>query len=399
MKLAIVARRVFPEGGLTLSAFRLAAALGEAGHKAEVIYDAGRPPADLAAYGRRVPFVEGPGSSSPRLAAALEAAGAEAVLVDSGQIADLRAAAAVAPTAIHANMHDAICPDRSRYWARAKQPCRVRAGWRCAVLRPVLGCSGMHRALDPRPIVAQREMLDLLRDGGLGVVCVSTDQAELYARHGVAAERIAVLPNLGIRADVDSLRDAVQQTPDGWRGATAFFGRLSKPKGGQLLTDLSRRLPAGARFRIFGDGYLEPQIAATQPAGVMCGHVPQSAVTGVLMWARAVAFTSLWPEPGGIVGVDAQLIGVPVAAFDVGAPRYWPGARRFSLGDVDAMAGWLGECEAPAGARDPEAVASAQAGYWTRIGARGAELLAGFAGRGSFAAAPAAPAEELILAR
>jgi glycosyltransferase involved in cell wall biosynthesis len=399
MRLAIVVRRVLPEGGLTLSAFRLAAALGEAGHEAEVIYDAGEPPADLAAYGRRVPFVEEGASTSRRLAAALEAAGVDAVLVDSGQVADLRAAAAVAPTAIHANMHDAVCPDRSRYWARAKQPCRVRAGWRCAALRPVLGCSGAHRALDPRPLVAQREILDLLRDGGLGVVAVSTDQAELYARHGVAAERIAVLPNLGIRASADSLAEAARQTPEGWRGATAFFGRLSKQKGGQLLADLADRLPAAARFRIFGDGYLGRRIAATQPAEVMCGHVPQSAVTGVMMWARALAFTSLWPEPGGIVGVDAQLMSVPVAAFDVGAPRHWPAARRFSPGDVDAMADWLARCEEPAGRRDPEAVAAAQAGYWARIGARGAELMGDLAGRGTFATAGAAPAEELILAR
>jgi glycosyltransferase involved in cell wall biosynthesis len=275
----------------------------------------------------------------------------------------------------------------------------VRAGWRCAALRPALGCTSLQRSLDPRRIVAQREILDLLRGGGLGVVCVSTDQAELYARHGVAAERIAVLPNLGIRAGADFLREAARQTPEGWRGATAFFGRLSKQKGGELLADLADRLPAAARFRIFGAGYLEPRIAATQPGEVMCGHVPQGAVTGVLMWARAVAFTSLWPEPGGIVGVDAQLMDVPVAAFDVGAPRYWPAARRFSRGDVEAMAAWLGACEAPAGPRDPEAVASAQAGYWARIGARGADLLTNFAVRGTFGAATAAPAEELILAR
>lgn len=399
MKLAIVARRVFPEGGLTLSAFRLAAALGEAGHEAEVVYDAGRPPADLAAYGRRVAWVDGPGPVARRLAAALEGSGADAVLVDSGQIADLRAAAAVAPAAVHANMHDGTCADRARYWTRVRRPCRVRAGWCCTALRPVLGCSNLRRSLDPGHISAQREILDLLRGGGLGVVCVSTDQAELYARHGVAPERIAVLPNLGIRAAPDALEKAARETPEAWRGATAFFGRLSKHKGGQLLPDLADRLPAAARLRIFGDGYLEPQIAAAQPAEVMCGHVPQEAVAGVLMWARAVAFTSLWPEPGGIVGVDAQLMDVPVAAFDVGAPRYWPAARRFSLGDVEAMAAWLGEREAPAGPRDPEEVARAQHGYWARIGARGAELLAGFAAGGTFGAVAAAPAEELILAR
>ncbi len=397
MKVAIVARRVVPEGGLTLSVFRLAAALAEAGEDATVVYDAGEPPPDLAGFGRRVDFAGG--EPRGRLAAALERLGPDAVLVDSGQLEDLEAASSVAPTAVHANMHDATCSDRSRYWARVRQPCRIRAGWCCAALRPVLGCSNLRRSLDPRHVVRQREMLDSLRAGGIGVLCVSTDQAELYARHGVAPERIAVLPNLGVRATPAALQGALDRTPEEWRGATAFFGRLSKQKGGQLLAELGDRLPAGARFRIFGDGYLAPGIAAAQPAEVMCGHVAQGAVTGVLMWARAVVFPSLWPEPGGIVGVDAQVMDVPVAAFDVGAPRYWPAARRFSLGDVEAMAAWLGECERPAAPRDPEAVASAQAGYWARIGARGAGLLAGFAASGAFGATATAPAEELILAR
>src|SRR5262249_5032469 len=146
---------------------------------------------------------------------------------------------------------------------------------------------------------------------------------------------IAVLPNLGIRMTAAKLAAVSSRTPEDWRDATAFVGRLSKAKGGQLLGALSGSLPKDARLRVFGDGYMATRLASL-PSGVLCGHVDQDSVTGVLMWARAAVFPSLWPEPGGIVGVDAQTIGVPLGAFDVGAARYWPTAERFSPGDVTA---------------------------------------------------------------
>jgi glycosyltransferase involved in cell wall biosynthesis len=389
VKVAFVLREVMPEGGLTLASFRLATALAEGGDEAEVLYRQGDPPPDLAAVGRRI---EQP------LRRALEGVGPDVVLVGSGELDDMLGAAAVAPTVVHAHVHHGVCPDEARYWSRLRQPCTVRAGRRCSLLRPALGCSDLRQSLRQGPVAAQRQILDAIAAGPLGVVCVSTDQGELFARHGVPPSRLAVLPNLGIRAAPAELEAASRGTPEAWRDAIAFFGRLSKPKGGELLGQISRALPPELRFRVFGDGYLAGRLARSLPPGVMCGHVPQHAVTGVMMWARAAIFPSLWPEPGGIVGVDAQVMGVPLAAFDLGAPRHWPAARRFPRGEAGAMAAWLAGREGRTERRDPEAIAAAQRGYWERIAARGAELLSGFAANGSFEQLDDAPAEELILA-
>src|SRR5262249_43142026 len=149
-----------------------------------------------------------------------------------------------APTLLHSHMHNGVCADNSRYWARLRRPCSVRAGWRCAALRPLLGCAGLGRSLNPGHLASQREILDALVGREVGILCVSTDQAELYARHGVPSAGIAVLPNLGIRISAERLAAASRATPEGWRGATAFFGRLSKAKGGQLLGPLAAALPA-----------------------------------------------------------------------------------------------------------------------------------------------------------
>jgi glycosyltransferase involved in cell wall biosynthesis len=390
---AIVTREVEPEGGLTLAAFRLATALAERGEEAEVLYSAGRPPADPEAVGRRVV-----GGGAGAVGRELERLDPAVVLVASGALEDVLAAAAVAPTAVHAQLHSGVCADDARYWARAGRSCGVRAGWHCTALRPLLGCSDLKRSLDPRPVAMQRRLLEAICERGLGIVAISTDQAERYARHGVPRAQIAVVPNLGIKAPAAELDAAARATPIAWRNAVGFFGRLSKPKGGRLLVALAEALPAELRFRVFGDGYLGEWVTARMPAEAMCGHVSQSSVLGVLMWARAVVFPSLWPEPGGIVGIDAQLVGAPLTAFDVGAPRHWPAAHRVEPGDVGGMAEWLRRTSPQAHSRDAEAVAAAQARYWERIGALAQERLGAFAAGRGFGPPREAPAEELMAA-
>jgi hypothetical protein len=395
VKVTIFVRGVMPEGGLALASFRLAAALVEAGAEAEVLYCAGDPPPARAGLASRVE-VDPADSTAPRdLRAALREAAPDVVVVGSGETADLRAAADVAPTLMHAHLHLGVCADTSRYWNRLRRPCAVTAGWKCAALRPVLGCNELKETLRPAAVAEQKRLLGLLREGGVGVLCVSTDQAERYIRHGVPAERVAALPNLGIRMAADELARAAESIPEGWRSAIAFVGRLSKTKGAELLPDLQRELSPDARLRVFGEGYLESRLASLSPEA-LCGHVDQDAVAGALMWARGFVFPSLWPEPGGIVGVDALLMGVPVAAFDIGAGRYWPAAERFRRGDVAGMARWLDRRPALTGARDPHAVAAAQASYWSLVGERAARELASFAATRSFDSPPGGPAEALI---
>jgi glycosyltransferase involved in cell wall biosynthesis len=258
-----------------------------------------------------------------------------------------------------------------------------------------LGCNEIKETLKPAAVADQKHFLGLLREEGIGVLCVSTDQAERYIRHGVPTRRVATLPNLGIRMGADELTHVAKAIPEHWRSAIAFVGRLSKTKGGELLPALHRELSPDHRLRVFGEGYLEPRLASLPPE-VLCGHVDQEAIAGVLMWARGFVFPSLWPEPGGIVGVDAQLMGVPLAAFDIGAGRYWPAAERFARADVAGMAAWLAGQQARTSARDSHAVAAAQAAYWSLVGEKGVRDLASFAEACVFEGSHSSPAEELI---
>jgi glycosyltransferase involved in cell wall biosynthesis len=387
MKVGFVVKEASPGGGLSLATFRLAAALAECGHQVEVLHRSGEAPADFRRFGRRIEVAADADGAAERLPGEFEAIGADVLVVGSGSPVDLQAAARVAPTVLHAHLHVGACPDRARYWNRVQRPCSIQAGWKCAPVRPFLGCSSLKQTLSLSPIAEQTKILDRLVDGEIGVLCVSSSQAELYRSHGVPAARIAVLPNLGMRATADELAAAADRTPEEWRAATVFVGRLGKEKGAKLLGAVDAERCAQLKLRVFGEGYLRAKLAAL-PAGVLCGQATQDEIAGVMMWARSLMFPSLWPEPGGIVGIDAQVMGVPVAAFDVGAARDWPAAELFPRGEIEAMIGWLTGQRGLAAPRDPGAVAAAQVAYWDGIGRRAAELL------GTFAARVPVPADE-----
>jgi glycosyltransferase involved in cell wall biosynthesis len=53
------------------------------------------------------------------------------------------------------------------------------------------------------------------------------------------------------------------------------------------------------------------------------GRLDPVAATDLLARAGLVVVPSLWPEPFGLVGVEAAAHGVPVVAFDVGGVPEW----------------------------------------------------------------------------
>jgi glycosyltransferase involved in cell wall biosynthesis len=396
MRVRFVVRQALPQGGLTLATFRLAQALVEAGHEADVLFADGEAPPELRDLAHRDDRLADP-RSGRGLVRTLESNAPDLLLICEDSPEWLRVAASVAPTLLHAHMHWGVCADAARYWNRLARPCAIHAGWRCTALRPLLGCSDVRTTLNPRNVARQVRMRALLADGVAGVVCVSTDQAELYAAHDVPASRTMVLPNLGIRMSADELRAVAAATPERWRSAIAFFGRLTKAKGAALLPHVAEALAGLAPLRVFGEGYLASDLEQLPPASI-CGQIGQPQVAGVLMWARAVVFPSLWPEPGGIVGIDAQIMGVPLAAFDVGAARFWPAAARFPHGDALGIAAWLADQESPSVARDPATVAALQDSYWSRIAHHASCSFEAFLRHGAFGGADRSPAERLIVA-
>ena len=121
--------------------------------------------------------------------------------------------------------------------------------------------------------------------------------------------------------------------------AVAFMGRMTALKGGDLLVramaDAGARLGRTLTLVTIGDG---PQRAAWERLAAECG-VPCEGfgwLTGDARWtalarASVLAVPSTWPEPFGLVGLEAAALGIPAIAFDVGGVREWlrPGSSGY----------------------------------------------------------------------
>ena len=111
------------------------------------------------------------------------------------------------------------------------------------------------------------------------------------------------------------------------RRRVVFAGRVVLPKGVAVLIRAARAVDA--EFVVCGDGWRREQMQrlATR-MGVhqriqFKGWMDSEALARELAEASVVAVPSIWPEPFGLVGIEALAAGRPVVASAVGGIRDW----------------------------------------------------------------------------
>ncbi len=167
----------------------------------------------------------------------------------------------------------------------------------------------------------QRALFDVYSQ----VVVASAHMAAEYGRHGVATDRLTVAPLFPTAGDVISKRPLPE------RPAVLFMGRMTVLKGGELLVhaiaEAIRLSGIPIRLVLAGDG---PEQARLQELARTLridasfpGWLTGDTRVAALRAATLVAVPSLWPEPFGLVGLEAAAHGVPSVAFDVGGIREW----------------------------------------------------------------------------
>jgi glycosyltransferase involved in cell wall biosynthesis len=135
------------------------------------------------------------------------------------------------------------------------------------------------------------------------------------------------------------------------RRRVVFAGRLVRPKGVDVLIRAARSLDA--ELVICGSGRrLDAlrRLAARLGLGErvrFAGWLGPNELAHELAEASVVAIPSLWPEPFGLVGIEALAAGRPVVASATGGVEDWldPGRTGLSVpaGDAGALAAALAE--------------------------------------------------------
>ena len=245
---------------------------------------------------------------------------------------------ALAPVVFHAhNYHHGTCISGTKtFWSPGPRPCHRRFGAGCLALYYPRRCGGWHPRTMWREYRRQRRRQEFL-EGCATIVASSRYLAAEYASHHLATHRIVALPlPIADVGDVDWTPpgDAGSRLRHEWR--LLFLGRMDRLKGGEMLLRALPIVAAAARrpvlLTLAGDG---PELerwrvlARDLEGGVagltvrFVGWAGNQMREALFKQSDLLVVPSVWPEPFGLVGLEAARYGVPAAAFDVGGIPEW----------------------------------------------------------------------------
>lgn len=168
--------------------------------------------------------------------------------------------------------------------------------------------------------------------GYASLVTASRHMRDEYLRNGAAPDRVHAIPLF------PTISGQPANPPSEFR--VLFLGRMTAIKGGDVLiravADASARLGRPIPLTLAGDGpqraEWERLAARLGVAAEFTGWVDDDGRAALFRAASILAVPSVWPEPFGLVGLEAGVFGVPSVAFDVGGIRDWL---------TPAVNGWL----------------------------------------------------------
>ncbi len=157
------------------------------------------------------------------------------------------------------------------------------------------------------------------------VLVASTHMRDEYRRHGVADPQLVPLFPPG----VDS--DANPPSPSPSSGRVLFLGRITRLKGlDHLITALplaSAELARPLTLVVAGDGpYRKAAESLALKRGVRAeflGWVGLDRREAEMRAADVLAVPSVWPEPFGLVGIEAGCVGLPAVGYATGGIPDW----------------------------------------------------------------------------
>ena len=157
------------------------------------------------------------------------------------------------------------------------------------------------------------------------VVVASEYMRREYMRHGLSSERVIAAPLF----PTTSAPSHPRATPS--HPTVVFLGRMTTLKGPRVVLEAaaiaSKTIGRQISVVMAGDGPEREALAGLASSlGVKAqfpGWVSGPARDELMRTASVVAVPSLWPEPFGLVGLEAGAHGVPAVAFDVGGISAW----------------------------------------------------------------------------
>jgi glycosyltransferase involved in cell wall biosynthesis len=317
-------------GGVETYVEHVGAALAAAGHEVALWHEADTPAS-------AAPITLPPGAVSLQLTGNTTDALAwrpDALIVNGLENVELEGQllAAVPALFVAHNFYGTCISGRKSWSMPVERPCSRQFGRACLAHYFPHRCGGLNPITMLSLYTRERRRLSQLTRAR-HIVTLSAFMRDEYLGHGFGEERVVCVP----------YGPATRQepaAPTSRRGATpeaiVFVGRLERMKGVHVLLEALpiavRALDRQVSLTIVGDGPERARLEALAAAI----HVAESRVAvhfegwlapavrdRHLASADLLAVPSVWPEPLGLVGLEAGRLGLPAVAFDVGGIRQW----------------------------------------------------------------------------
>lgn len=218
--------------------------------------------------------------------------------------------------------HDLWCPTGLGYTRHNRKTCNHVAGWHCYLaLAFVEKSSG--GPLPVKFVNLQRKFREMARYQHFDTILAnSTFIQDRLLAGGYPASRMRLCHPVLNQGEPEVT--PVPEAPE-----ILYVGSLIRGKGVDLLLDALHQLRCPFHLTIVGVGKSGDDLKAqARTLGLddrvtFAGWVANDAVAEYYRRARVVAVPSCWPEPFGLVGLEAMRHGRPVAAFAVGGIPDW----------------------------------------------------------------------------
>ncbi|MGB8510837.1 MAG: glycosyltransferase family 4 protein [Pyrinomonadaceae bacterium] len=263
----------------------------------------------------------------------------------------------IAPAVFFAHSYYGTCISGAKTFKYpVVRPCQRQFGWECLAHYYPNRCGGLNPLTMVKEYRRQSLRLELMRDYKAIVTHSRYIQAELI-KHGLSASSayrfpyyvhgthaasepdesvISLRPILARALPIvgDERQVRAEPSSDGWR--LLFMGRMDMLKGGGVLLEAlphaAERLGVPLHVTFAGDGPArrawERRASRLQRNNnslhiKFTGWLNGAQIDNLLDECDLLVLPSLWPEPFGLVGPEAGLRGVPIAAFGVGGIPDW----------------------------------------------------------------------------
>ncbi|MHB8571666.1 MAG: glycosyltransferase family 4 protein [Candidatus Dormibacteria bacterium] len=342
MRVVILTEAFDSTGGVEFYLRETAARLTARGHFVGVV--AGR--ADPGPEGVEVRVCPGIGPFDQRVAPAYAALALEQVgdlrpdAVYHHQVNSTWLTAEVArrwPTVRYVHNHGDSCPSGTRLLRHDR--CQRVGGAACAGVNLVQHCGRWRPGFvqDIRRVGAMQRASAEVRS-----ILVASEYVRTgLLRQGFPPGRVEVLPYFAVGPEAPvPYRDRVP-------GRFLFAGRANREKGLEHLCRALPGLPGDWSLEArAGAGYVMPRVRRLVDAAglndrvLLPGWAGQGELSRSLTESCLLVLPSLWPEPFGIIGVQALLHGRPVVAYGGGGTGAWlePGESGIAVDPGDGPA-------------------------------------------------------------